>query len=883
MRRTLTSLLFAGALAGCLVAPPQQQYAPPPQQPQYQPPPQQPQYQPPPPQYTPPPPAPGPAPAPAWRPGEGENQRWLRGLRLSVTLARPAVWTGEPVWAHVTMQNDNREPVVVHALSPGEIAVSLVDGTGRIQACRPPQRAFEGANLFTLEAGQRLDTDLNVLERCGGVGLGSYTVRTAVELNGPWGEGGVYAVRGRIESNGAGFRIDAPPQAAVGLTLRALQPASRTDAPAQVEAVLQNYGNAAARLTAVRDGSFGLLVRDAFGRNMNCSPPRFGAPGMLQNLDPGRGQAYPIDVAARCTLSEPGTYTIVATLDGWDATPGGGGGRHLESNPVTVTRQRPTPVANLVLTAASRGPVAPNGQAWADVRLVNNGPDAVDMFNLSPETLRISMSQDGRPVPCNDDRRREAWAGGFVHLRPGSQLTTSVDLGKRCRFFQPGNYLVQVSMFLESSHDGRSFGYLGWTGRLDAQPFWLQVQANPPPPSFPAPLPPPTPLSPGQGPNAPPVPQVATGHLAVMVSPQVNGMLGRDAMLDVTVRSDGREGAWVYDPDPGFVTLVVKDDQNRFVSCNAFQPPPVSRDRFRQLWPGNERVVRIDLLRACSFRGAGQYRVDVRYFIPGHFVGREFGLAAWTGELGRMQTTLALAMGGRPWENPGPLSPGQGPSAPPGPRPNPTGSDSPPAHYNPPPPGPRPSDPPRPVEPGPAQPPPVRVGPGPQPTPTPAPGPRPIDPGIGTGQQPPNRVGPGSQPPGTQPPPNPQPGPAMPPHPAPAPQPRPSPPGGRPEEPAAKPPAPPPAPPAAPPAAAPSNVDPETRACIDRELQNRHLNGYGDAPGTQYAGGSPLFNPANPHQERMDRYLFVLERHLEIRTACQRRPSGDRPMPPRGR
>jgi hypothetical protein len=78
-------------------------------------------------------------------------------------------------------------------------------------------------------------------------------------------------------------------------------------------------------------------------------------------------------------------------------------------------------------------------------------------------------------------------------------------------------------------------------------------------------------------------------------------------------------------------------------------------------------------------------------------------------------------------------------------------------------------------------------------------------------------------------------------------------------------------------------MDPEMRSCVDRELQNRHLNSYGDAPGTQYAGGSPLFNQANPGQERMDRYVFVLERHLDIRTACQRRPSGDRPMPPRGR
>jgi hypothetical protein len=55
-------------------------------------------------------------------------------------------------------------------------------------------------------------------------------------------------------------------------------------------------------------------------------------------------------------------------------------------------------------------------------------------------------------------------------------------------------------------------------------------------------------------------------------------------------------------------------------------------------------------------------------------------------------------------------------------------------------------------------------------------------------------------------------------------------------------------------------------ACVDRWLQEHKLDSYGNAEGTMYAGGTPLFNEATG--ESRDRLEFVFERQPEARKAC---------------
>ncbi len=55
-------------------------------------------------------------------------------------------------------------------------------------------------------------------------------------------------------------------------------------------------------------------------------------------------------------------------------------------------------------------------------------------------------------------------------------------------------------------------------------------------------------------------------------------------------------------------------------------------------------------------------------------------------------------------------------------------------------------------------------------------------------------------------------------------------------------------------------------ACVDRWLQEHKLDRYGNAEGTMYAGGTPLFNEATG--ESRDRLEYVFERQPEARKAC---------------
>lgn len=61
---------------------------------------------------------------------------------------------------------------------------------------------------------------------------------------------------------------------------------------------------------------------------------------------------------------------------------------------------------------------------------------------------------------------------------------------------------------------------------------------------------------------------------------------------------------------------------------------------------------------------------------------------------------------------------------------------------------------------------------------------------------------------------------------------------------------------------APSGVE----ACIDRWLAEHQLDPYGSPAGTQYAGGTPLFDPATGAS--IPRVAYVMARHGAAAEAC---------------
>jgi len=54
----------------------------------------------------------------------------------------------------------------------------------------------------------------------------------------------------------------------------------------------------------------------------------------------------------------------------------------------------------------------------------------------------------------------------------------------------------------------------------------------------------------------------------------------------------------------------------------------------------------------------------------------------------------------------------------------------------------------------------------------------------------------------------------------------------------------------------------ETKAKIDDWLKAQSLNRYGDAEGTVYAGGTPLFDETTG--EAIDRYEYILKNHPDL-------------------
>jgi hypothetical protein len=60
-------------------------------------------------------------------------------------------------------------------------------------------------------------------------------------------------------------------------------------------------------------------------------------------------------------------------------------------------------------------------------------------------------------------------------------------------------------------------------------------------------------------------------------------------------------------------------------------------------------------------------------------------------------------------------------------------------------------------------------------------------------------------------------------------------------------------------------IDDDTKQRIDRWVRENNRNEYGDAPGTVYTGGTPLFNEMTGRQ--MDRYEYILKKNPALRKA----------------
>ena len=67
----------------------------------------------------------------------------------------------------------------------------------------------------------------------------------------------------------------------------------------------------------------------------------------------------------------------------------------------------------------------------------------------------------------------------------------------------------------------------------------------------------------------------------------------------------------------------------------------------------------------------------------------------------------------------------------------------------------------------------------------------------------------------------------------------------------------------------PSPVDAGIRQRIDSWLSEKHLNEFGDPPGTKYTGGTPLFDERTGL--RKDRYEYILSKHPELKDAPKER------------
>ena len=61
---------------------------------------------------------------------------------------------------------------------------------------------------------------------------------------------------------------------------------------------------------------------------------------------------------------------------------------------------------------------------------------------------------------------------------------------------------------------------------------------------------------------------------------------------------------------------------------------------------------------------------------------------------------------------------------------------------------------------------------------------------------------------------------------------------------------------------------PPPKSCLDRQLELRGLNQFGEPPETMYPGGTPLFDEKTG--KRTDREAYVFAKHPDIAQACGR-------------
>jgi hypothetical protein len=62
-----------------------------------------------------------------------------------------------------------------------------------------------------------------------------------------------------------------------------------------------------------------------------------------------------------------------------------------------------------------------------------------------------------------------------------------------------------------------------------------------------------------------------------------------------------------------------------------------------------------------------------------------------------------------------------------------------------------------------------------------------------------------------------------------------------------------------------ANIDEETKQRIERWIRENGRNEFGDPHGTNYAGGTPLFNEMTGRQ--LDRYEYILKKNPGLRKA----------------
>jgi len=56
--------------------------------------------------------------------------------------------------------------------------------------------------------------------------------------------------------------------------------------------------------------------------------------------------------------------------------------------------------------------------------------------------------------------------------------------------------------------------------------------------------------------------------------------------------------------------------------------------------------------------------------------------------------------------------------------------------------------------------------------------------------------------------------------------------------------------------------------CVDKWLQDNHMDQYGNKAGTMYAGGTPLFDETTG--TTTDRLEYIYKNHPEAKTACHK-------------